>query len=39
MGNIVHIDIDFNLTNVPPSDFVDRLDRMLESFETGKFQE
>ena len=38
-GNIVHIDIDFNLTDVPHNDFGVRLDRMLESFETGKFQE
>jgi hypothetical protein len=38
-GNIIHIDLDFNLTDVPHNDWVTRLDRMLDSFETGEFKE
>lgn len=38
-GNLVHVNIDFNLTEVPHNDFAIRFDAMLESFESGQFQE
>lgn len=39
MGNIVHIDLDFNMTEVLHNDWSVRLDQMLESFETGEYKE
>jgi hypothetical protein len=38
-GNIVHIDLDFNMTDVPHNDWAIRLASMLDSFETGEFKE
>jgi hypothetical protein len=37
-GNIVHVDLDFNLDDVPHNDFETRLNGMLDTFE-GRLQE
>jgi hypothetical protein len=38
-GNLVHIDMDFNFSEVPHNDFEFRLGLMLDTFETGDLQE
>jgi hypothetical protein len=38
-GNIVHVDLDFNMTDVPHNDWAIRLNSMLDYFETGEFKE
>jgi hypothetical protein len=38
-GNIVHVDLDFNMTDVPHNDWAFRFSDMLDAFETGAFQE
>lgn len=38
-GNLVHIDMDFNLDDVPHNDFQSRLDLMLDAFEMGELQQ
>lgn len=38
-GNIIHIDLDFNMMDVPENDWSSRLDRMLESFEFGEYKQ
>jgi len=37
-GNIVHIELDFNMTDVPHNDWAVRLESMLDSFEIGEFK-
>jgi hypothetical protein len=37
-GNIVHIDLDFNMTDVSHNDWAIRRDSMLDFFETGEFR-
>ena len=37
-GNTVHIDLDFNMTDVPHNDWAIRLDSMLNLFETEEFK-
>ena len=37
-GNIVHIDMDFNLDDIPRNDFGTRLSNMLDRLETGDLQ-
>jgi hypothetical protein len=39
MGNIVHVDMDFNFDDVSHNDFESRLGYMLDAFENGDFQE
>ena len=34
-GNVLHVDMDFNLDDVPNNDFETRLNTMLSSFEKG----
>lgn len=35
----MHIDMDFNLDDVPHNDFQSRLDLMLDAFEMGELQQ
>ena len=37
LGNVVHVDLDFNMVDEAYHDWVIRFNRLLDSFETGEF--
>ena len=38
-GNVVLVNLDFNMTNVVHNDWGSRLERLVEVFETGEYKE